>query len=177
MSRTGQPFVDHLVSWGSRGCRSVRTVEGNYARAFAGVDSVDWARMLDLEAAVATSAAHRIYCPEIAGTTAATADVVEGGVAEEGVVSIGRVVSGAWSGFVHVASAALEGALALGSMEQETKMHLECRVLSGAIRLAAGVLVGVLAAAAHCIAAVVAAIARAALSQRRLLARLGSRTV
>jgi hypothetical protein len=69
--------------------------------------------MVDLKAAVATSAAHRIYYPEIAGTTAATAHVVEGGVAEEGVASIGRVVSGAWSGFVHVASAALEGALAL----------------------------------------------------------------
>lgn len=190
MSRTGQPFVDHLVSLGSRGCRSVLTVEDDHARAFAGAEdpslkslgldhshSVDWARMVDLKAAVATSAAHRIYCPETAGTTAATADVVEGGVAEEGVASIGRVVSGAWSGFVHVASAALEGALALGSMEQETKMHLECRVLSGAIRLAAGVLEGVLAAAAHCIAAVVAAIARVALSQRRLLARLESRTV
>lgn len=193
MSRTGQPFVGHLVSWGSRGCRSVLTVEGNHARAFAGVEdpslkslglghshSVDWARIVELKAAAAISAARRICYPEIAGTTAATAataDVVEGGAAEEGVASIGRVVSGVWSGFVRVASVALEGALVLGSMERETRMRLKCRVLSGAIRLAAGVLEGVLAAAAHCIAAVVAAIARVALLQRRLLARLGSRTM
>jgi hypothetical protein len=98
-------------------------------------------------------------------------------VAEEGVASIDRVVAEAWSGFVREAWAALEGALVLGSKEQETRRRPERHVLSDAIRLAEGALEGVLAAPAHCIAAVVASIAQAVLLQRRPLGRLGSQTV
>jgi hypothetical protein len=105
-----------------------------------------------------------------------TADVAEGGVAEEGVASIDRVVAEAWSGFVREAWVALEGALVLGSKEQEARRRPECHVLSDAIRLAEGALEGVLAAPAHCIAAV-ASIAQAVLLQRRPLAQLGSQTM
>ena len=106
---------------------------------------------------------------------AATVDVAEGGVVEEGVASTDPVASEVWNGLVRGVSVALEEALELDSVEQGTRMRLASLVLSDAIRLAEGVLEAVLVEQAHCTVAAVASIARAALLRRRLLARPGSR--
>jgi hypothetical protein len=79
-----------------------------------------------LKAVVASAAAHHVCCSDFVDRAVAIADVVEGGVVEEGVASIDPV---------HEVSVALVEALELGSAEQERRMRLVCHVLSGAIRL------------------------------------------
>jgi len=171
------------VPWGSQGCCFVLIAEGSHAHGFEDAEAlsldcnhlVDSAHIAGSEAAVAIVAAHHICCSGSAGMAAATVDVAEGGVVEEGVASTDPVASEVWSGLVRGVSVALEEALELDLVEQGTKMRLASLVLSDAIRLAEGVLEAVLVAQAHCTVAAVASIARAALLRRRLLARPGSR--
>jgi hypothetical protein len=184
--RIGRPFAGNSASWGPQGCHSVLIVGGSHAHVSEALSldynhPVEPADVVDLRAAAAaaaaSSAAHRTYHFDLVDTSVATADVVEGGVAEEGVASIDRVVSATWGDVVHGASVVLEEVRVLGSMEQERRMRLTCHVLSDAIRLAEGGLVGALAALAHCIVAVAASIAQAVLSRRRLSERLGNQTM
>jgi hypothetical protein len=185
--RIGRPFAGNSASWGPQGSHSVLIVGGSHAHVSEDAEAlsldysypVESADVVGLRAAAAaaSSAAHRTYHFDLADTSVATAGVVEGGVAEEGVASIDRVVPAAWGDAVHGASVALEEVGVLDSMEQERRMRLTCHVPSDAIRLAEGELAGALAAPAHCIAAVAASIAQAVLSRRRLSVRLGSQTM
>ena len=138
---------------------------------------VDLAHTAGLKAVAAGVVARQICCSGLVDRAVASGNVVEGGVAEEGVARIDLVASEAWTGPVREASAALEEVLGFDSVEQERRMRAVCHVLSDAIRLAEVVLEGVLAARAHCTAAVVVSIAQAALSRRCFLVRLGSRIV